>query len=138
MAESDVAITDDGRVVAAWLERTEAQPASSRLMLATVGWNTYLDTDNSDFILHPSSFILSAYPNPFNSTLRIEYELPRAQNVELAVFNTLGQQVETLRSGLTDAGQHEMTWTPRCAGGLYFVRLIAGKEIQIAKVLFVP
>jgi len=138
MIESDVAITDDGRVVVAWLERTEAQPASSRLMLATVGWDTYLHADDSDFIPHPSSFRLSAYPNPFNSTLRIAYELPQAQDIELAVFNTLGQRVETLRSGRMEAGRNEMTWRPRIAGGLYFVRLIAGEEIRTAKVLFVP
>lgn len=138
IAESDVAITDDGRVVAAWLERTETQPASSRLMLATVGWNTYLDAEQEPLIPHPSSFILSAFPNPFNSTLRIEYELPCAQNIELAVFNTLGQRVEALRSGRMEAGRNEMTWTPRCAGGLYFVRLTAGHEIKTTKVLFVP
>ncbi|MBU0509015.1 T9SS type A sorting domain-containing protein [bacterium] len=138
ITESDVAITDDGRVVAAWLEQTESQPIESRLMLASVGWDTYLEAEDSRFIPHPSSLILSTFPNPFNHSLRIAYELPHAQEVELAVFNTLGQQVETLRNGRGEAGQHEATWTPHCAGGLYFIRLTAGSQVKTTKVLFVP
>ncbi|MCX6601652.1 MAG: T9SS type A sorting domain-containing protein [bacterium] len=136
ITESDVTITDDGRVIAAWLEQTESQSALSRLMIASVGWDTYLEADDSRFIPRPSAFSLSAYPNPFNSTLKIEYTLPRAGDVEVSVYNVLGQMVETLLDARVENGTHAITWNPTCAGGLYFVTLKTESATRTAKVLY--
>ncbi|MDD5089123.1 MAG: T9SS type A sorting domain-containing protein, partial [bacterium] len=135
--ESDVAITDDGRVVAAWLEQSELLPDSSRrLMLATVGWNTYLSSEEVRFIPQPSSFSLSAYPNPFNSVLQIEYELAARAEIDLSVYNVLGQQVERLENGMKEAGTHRTSWSPESAGGIYFVTLRHNGNTESRKVLY--
>jgi len=131
------AVTDDGRVAVAWSERDERVSGMARLRLATVGWDTYLSARDRDFIPPPSSFILSAFPNPFNSTLKIEYTLPRAGNVEMSVFNVLGQKVETLLNARLESGAHAITWNPECAGGVYFVTLKTEAGSHTAKVLYV-
>ena len=70
--------------------------------------------------------LLNAYPNPFNPTSRIEYTIPRNSFVTLKVYNTLGQEVATLFSGVQQAGKHVATFDGSSyASGVYFYRLNA-------------
>jgi hypothetical protein len=63
-------------------------------------------------------------PNPFNPMTQIKFNLPRATNVRLTVYNVRGQAVVTLRSGIMSAGQHAVTWDARQhPSGIYFYRL---------------
>jgi len=71
------------------------------------------------------------YPNPFNPSTTIEYELPEPGNVRLDIFNILGQQIRTLVDGWEDTGMHQVTWDGRddrgngVGAGLYLYRLQA-------------
>ncbi len=73
------------------------------------------------------------YPNPFNPTTTIEFNLPQAHNVELAIYDPAGKRVRTLVNEFTAAGNHTATWNgfdnngSRVASGVYFYRLTAGK-----------
>lgn len=68
---------------------------------------------------------LNAYPNPFNSTTRVEFTLPAAAPVELRLFDVQGREVRTLTAGVYAAGRHELRLEARdLASGLYFVRLV--------------
>jgi len=78
------------------------------------------------------------WPNPFNPTARIEYELPRPSAVSLTVHDLLGRRVALLDEGPRAAGRHEATidgsgW----ASGLYFVTLEAAGRMETRKVLLV-
>jgi hypothetical protein len=83
------------------------------------------------------------YPNPFNPTTRIEFSLPIAMDVELTVFNILGQQVSTLINDQRSAGNHSVLWNAndlngmKLSSGIYFYMLkasgIDGKEFQEIK-----
>lgn len=84
----------------------------------------------------PSSFTLSAFPNPFNSEVEIRYDLPKSGKVELSVYNLLGQKVETLRTGMVTAGAHTQLWSPTVAGGIYFVNLRTANSVRTEKVLY--
>ncbi len=87
-------------------------------------------------ILPPSSFSLSAYPNPFNASTQIVFELPRADNVELAVFDLAGRLVETLYSGRLEAGRHEFSLNARdWPSSIYFYRLQHGMQIETRKMI---
>jgi hypothetical protein len=80
----------------------------------------------------PQQFALSSnYPNPFNPTTTINYQLPRAAEVELVIFNVLGQQVRELVNGQISPGYYQVTWNGRndagraVSSGIYIYRFRA-------------
>jgi len=78
----------------------------------------------ADFIL------LDAYPNPFNAITTNSYELPRAAQVKIEIYNLAGQKVETLVDDLMDAGHHQVAWDgSQYSTGIYFYKLTAGDRI---------
>jgi len=83
---------------------------------------------------NPKAFALHAnYPNPFNPSTIINYELPTTNDVNLSVYNSLGQIVVTLVSGKQEAGHHQVEWEATgFASGIYFYRIEAG-EFQAVK-----
>ncbi|MCB9473500.1 MAG: T9SS type A sorting domain-containing protein [Candidatus Delongbacteria bacterium] len=86
---------------------------------------------------HPGSFELRpAFPNPFNPVTTLGYVLNRPLQVELSVYNVLGQKVRTLVSGLESAGEHHVRWDASdLASGVYIVELAAGGETRARKIL---
>ena len=81
----------------------------------------------------PERFVLGAnYPNPFNPTTMIPYQLPTAMYVRLEVFNILGQRIATLVDGEQPAGFHTASWDATDAAGravgagVYLYRLRGG------------
>ncbi|MCB9357959.1 MAG: T9SS type A sorting domain-containing protein [Calditrichaeota bacterium] len=76
------------------------------------------------------------YPNPFNPNTTIEFSLPNAGEIELAVFNLSGQRVATLYSGSAAAGVHRVDWSANGASsGMYFYRLQMGNQVLTRKML---
>lgn len=67
------------------------------------------------------------YPNPFNPSTNINFTLPVASDVQLTVFNLLGQKVATLISERRTAGNHSVRFDARSlSSGIYFYQLKAG------------
>ena len=67
---------------------------------------------------------LSLYPNPFNPTTSIRFDLPKTQHVTLNVYNVMGQTVQRLADGVFEAGQHELMFDGNAlASGVYFYKL---------------
>ena len=65
------------------------------------------------------------YPNPFNPSTVIRYQLPNTGHVNMSVFDILGRQVTTLVNGQKDAGYYSAIFDgSKFASGVYFVRLI--------------
>ncbi len=85
----------------------------------------------------PYAFALDQnYPNPFNPTTTISYSIPQALNVELTVYNVLGQRVATLVSGMQNAGVHEIQFdATRFASGMYLYRIAAGDHVSVKKMI---
>ncbi len=87
------------------------------------------------FILYPN------YPNPFNPSTTIRYQLATDDRVSLKIYNTLGQEIRTLVSGRKEAGVHDVTWNGRdhaghiVASGVYIYRLQAGSQVKSGKMI---
>jgi hypothetical protein len=93
-------------------------------------------TTDGGSILHPSSFTLSNYPNPFNPSTRIEFELDHAARVSLKIMNVLGQEVATLVNDQQLAGRHTVEWQADSQpSGIYFAVLQAGEVHQVRKMI---
>ena len=76
------------------------------------------------------------YPNPFNGSTLIEYELPRADQVQVAIFDAQGQLIELLKRGQEGAGRHQLLWQAgQRASGPYFYQVTAGRIRQARKML---
>ena len=92
----------------------------------------------------PAAYALSRnYPNPFNPTTTIDYQLPEAAEVRLAIYNLLGQQVRTLVAARRPAGRYKAQWDGRnttgeaVGSGVYLYRFSAGGFVQVRKMLLV-
>jgi len=92
----------------------------------------------------PTQFELGAnYPNPFNAGTMIPYSLPQTANVQISIFNVLGQRVSTLVSGVQQAGYKKVFWNGTNASGMtvpsgiYFVRMQAADLNLTRRVMLV-
>ncbi len=89
----------------------------------------------------PDEFALSQnFPNPFNPTTEIRYQLPEISHVVLEVYNRLGQKVNVLIDDIVEAGYHSVVWDAGdMASGIYFVRMEAGDRefVEIRKMVLI-
>ncbi len=85
----------------------------------------------------PNDFALEQnFPNPFNPTTTINYDLPIPVNVRLTVYDVLGKEVSTLVDGPELAGHHHATFDGSAvASGVYFYRLTAGAFTNVKKLM---
>jgi hypothetical protein len=88
----------------------------------------------------PRAFSLDQnYPNPFNPSTAIPVSLPVRADVQLRIYNVLGQEVKTLHSGALEAGRHVFVWdgTNSAGGsvssGVYISRLSSGDGVRLGK-----
>ena len=90
--------------------------------------------DISDGLL--TSCIWNCYPNPFEKTNIIEFQLLKETHVEIRIFNVQGQLVEILLNDKMEKGKHQFSWdASNMASGLYFYQITAGNRVFTKKVL---
>ncbi len=119
-------------------QNVDGVPHVTEISPEFVGGNVALNSQAPGVAL-PTEFALSQnVPNPFNPTTQVSFALPKAANVNLTIYNVLGQQVKTLVNQEMAAGVQTVEWdgtdnTGRTvASGVYFYRLNAG-EFQATK-----
>jgi len=90
----------------------------------------------------PVSFSLKQnYPNPFNPETIIEYSLPKACQVEIVVYNILGQEVRTLLEEHQEPGRYRVSWDGRnvegkeVSSGVYLYRINASEFSKTKKMV---
>jgi hypothetical protein len=87
-------------------------------------------------------FAFAAYPLPARDGVTLEYELPAASLVELAIFDLGGRRVQLIeRRDVRPAGAHHARWDGRdetgrdAENGLYFARLIVGRVERVRRIV---
>ncbi len=128
--------------------------ASVSTMKYNAGWARLMAASNFSLSLNaegeeipeplPKFFQLHQnFPNPFNPSTEIRYELPAEFHVRLYVFNILGQKVKTLVDETQTAGRYSAFWDgtndrgDAAPSGLYFYKIELGRFSEIKKMLLV-
>ena len=90
--------------------------------------------------LLPRDYVFNQnYPNPFNPETVFSFSLPDASQVQLAIYNTLGQKVATVVNDWLSAGDYKITWRGtdngggKVASGVYFAKFKAGDYTSTKK-----
>ena len=86
-----------------------------------------------------ASFNLSdAYPNPFNPTTTMTLTMPVSGEMQVDVYNLLGQSVAILASGYKDAGTYNLAWDATdVSSGMYFVKAQADGFTKTQKLMLI-
>jgi len=99
-------------------------------------------TDHTEVI--PKQFaLMQNFPNPFNSSTTVQYDLPQAAKVNMSVYNTLGKRVQVLKNTLQQAGSFTVKWDGKdeqgksVTSGIYIFRLQAGENRKSIKALLI-
>ncbi len=94
---------------------------------------------SEDGVGAPLTFGLAApYPNPFNSTTRIDYSLNQAGRISLALYDLSGRQIRVLVDQTLPSGRHSaVLQASDIPAGLYIIRLNSGQMTSSQKVLLV-
>lgn len=154
-AEGNVSITVDnadsleltppimrGGYVYMWIEEDRSfgihNPAFTVSMLKAaieeLGGVTSIDYPDNGV---PQEYQLSQnYPNPFNPSTTIEFSVPNQSNVKVVVYDALGNQLDIIYDGLTEAGTYKVMWeASNYASGIYFYRMETDNFVQVKKML---
>ncbi|MDD2228552.1 MAG: peptidylprolyl isomerase [Candidatus Cloacimonetes bacterium] len=103
-------------------------------------WRVQSGVQNSDDLAPAlSTPTLNCYPNPFSSTLELDYQLKQAAEVSFSIYNLKGQKVRSFVPVTKNAGTWKESWDSlddrgkRCHSGTYIIRMNADKQTVIRK-----
>ena len=81
-------------------------------------------------------YLFENYPNPFNPTTTIKYQIQELSFVTIKVYDLLGNEIETLVNEQKPTGSYEITWyEEQLTSGVYFYRLQAGSFVETKKMV---
>lgn len=87
------------------------------------------------------SYLEGNYPNPFNPTTTIKYNIAQKEHIKLQIFNAKGQMIKELVNGEIEAGFHTAVWNGddhignKVASGVYFYKLETSSHTEMRKML---
>ena len=92
----------------------------------------------SEYILPQEHKLLDAYPNPFNPTTLLSFEISNNAHAKLDIYNINGQLVDTIIDGEYTAGYYSFNWNAsKYSSGVYFIQLSIGKQNSKQKIMLV-
>jgi len=99
----------------------------------------YSDIQTVENNIQPTGFLLEQnFPNPFNPSTVISFSLPVKSNIKLKVLNILGKEVATLKDGVCEAGNYNVTFdASNLSSGIYFYSLITNNGIITKKMTLI-
>ena len=78
------------------------------------------------------------FPNPFNPSTVIKFDIPANSDVKIVVYDLLGQAVQNLVNERLNAGQYEINWNAgNLASGIYYYKLTSGNNVFVKKLILV-
>ncbi|PIQ63795.1 MAG: hypothetical protein COV99_00775, partial [Bacteroidetes bacterium CG12_big_fil_rev_8_21_14_0_65_60_17] len=121
-------LSADGTVAVLTLELVGDAPSFNLRAEGAVNDNPVVNIDELEVVELPETFALNGnYPNPFNASTTISFDLPQAAEVEIEVYDLIGRRVMSIPSQAMQAGAKRSIHVDadRLASGSYFYRVIA-------------
>ena len=87
--------------------------------------------------------LLQNYPNPFNPSTTIEYQIPKAGDVEVNIYNITGQLIRKIESSFKNAGSYKVVWNSRndfnqsVASGIYIFYVKYNNSFLTKKIILI-
>ncbi len=137
-----VACADNSSLIFSWEDNRRSAGWDIYAKIVNWNWNgvtAVIDEGNNN----PTEFSLSQnFPNPFNPSTRIQYQVSSISKVTLKVYDVLGNEVTTLVDEFKPAGSYEVEFNPassikNAASGIYFYQIRAENFVQTKKMLLV-
>ena len=108
-------------------------------MTPTPGTSNIITNVENDVV--PQTFSLSVFPNPFNPSTTIQYQIPERSEVKVELYDLLGRTIWSKFEGIKGAGIYELKWDgvnhfgARVSSGIYLLRLEAGTLSKFLKLM---
>jgi len=130
----------------------ETSGENFKIKIIAVGNDSVYDFSDHAFAIFPSTGVTEKftviysnklypnYPNPFNATTTIRYEISQASDVQIRIYNLLGKVVRTLVNSQQSPGEYELNWDSKddqnrlVAGGIFIVEMRANEFIKRQKI----
>ena len=92
---------------------------------------------NDSFIV--SNFSISdPYPNPFNPTTQLNFNVPVSDYIQINIYNASGNIVDTLYDGYIQSGEHTLDWVAKdLSSGVYFIKSVFQSDVVVKKVILI-
>lgn len=122
------------KVTAVVRDFSENEYETSPTNIVQTNGGFYKESNND---LNETSYsVLSNYPNPFNPTTMIKYNLSESGNIKLVITNSLGEAVKVIEEGLKEAGENSAVFnSENLPSGIYICSLITNGGITSNKML---
>lgn len=92
--------------------------------------------NKNDITIIPKEFNLRSFPNPFNSSTTIRFNLESRSHIQLKIYDVLGREVKTLFDGILDSGDKCFHWNAsEASSGIYIVRLSSTNQFETTKLI---
>jgi len=109
--------------------------------ITSLSKSTILEVHSSNNSPKRSFSLIGNYPNPFNPSTNIEFNLETGSTISIDIFNLLGQKIKSIQNGYLTNGKHSVKWNGKdekgksVGSGLYFARISDGKMSVTQKLI---
>lgn len=101
-------------------------------------WRLTTGVEKNHSNTKPKTIFISNYPNPFNPSTTLIITVPTTETYTISVYNSLGQQIQTLHQGILPSGSYSFHFDATyLSSGLYFVRVQNRSKANIHKMTFI-
>jgi len=110
--------------------------ACENAMVEIEAHEKYWELLNKENMVKNEDVSINSYPNPFNPITNIEFTIPRNGNVEIEIYNILGQLVDALHNGYMRKGKNIIEWNgQKYSSGIYFIRMKYENRVISRKII---
>jgi hypothetical protein len=122
--------------------RDPVKKAGDARFVLLVGSSEFVESEKEELTVPPASTVLHQnYPNPFNPSTVIRYEIAKACEVAISIYDVKGSLITVLYRGRRGPGRYEAVWEGRnslgvdVTSGVYFYRLVAVDFVRTKKMV---